>query len=331
MPFWTRFSIYFRTLAGVIALACALLPGPARSDVIRLSDMLRGITVTEAQCAAIHQTVWVSVMEKDFCIRYYISTAGGEGSQPVVFLQGDKLGRLNTQSRTFEPHPHEKDLNTADLIRFAHGFSKAARTTAIYLARPGIDGSSGDHRIRHSLLELAATNAALDAIKARHAFTGYHLVGQSGGATLAGALIGIRDDIGCAVLGSGMLAPLQLKRPTLQLSRQMIDATEAIPGILQNKRLRILVVTDREDKKVSLVHQATFVDELRAAGGRAEHFFVEAPDENRHGVVRHARLALDGCVRGASEQAIAERLVRLAPQKLATAPAPRISRVPVDD
>src|SRR5690606_2931300 len=234
-------------LARAAAIACALLPGPAGADVIRLSDMLRGIVVTEAQCAAIHQTVWVTVMEQDFCIRYYISNAGGEGSQPVIFLQVDKLGRRTTQSRGFEPHPQEKALNTADLIGLAHGFSRAARTTAIYLARPGIDGSSGDHRIRHSLLELAATNAALDAIKSRHGFGGYHLVGQSGGATLAGALIGIRDDVGCAVLGSGMLAPLQLKKPTLQLSKQMIDATEAVPGILQNGKLRVLVVTDRED------------------------------------------------------------------------------------
>lgn len=327
MPKTAIYPKLLKTLAGAALLAATLLPLPARADTIRLADMLNGIAVTEAQCAAIHQTVWVSAMERDFCIRYYISHAGGEGREPVVFLQGDKLGRLNTQSHSFEPRPEDKDLDTADLLKFAHGFSKAARTTAIYLARPGIDGSSGDHRIRHSLLELAATNAALDAIKARHGYGGYHLVGQSGGATLAGALIGIRDDVGCAVLGSGMLAPLQLKKPTLQLSKQMIDATEAVPGILQNGKLRVLVVTDREDKKVSLVHQATFVDELRAAGGKPEHFFVEAADSNRHGVVPHARLALTGCLRGASEAAIAERLSKRVPPK---APA-QAARVPLDD
>ena len=325
MPKTAIYPKLLKTLAGAALFAATLLPLPARADTIRLADMLNGIAVTEAQCAAIHQTVWVSAMERDFCIRYYISTAGGEGREPVVFLQGDKLGRLNTQSRSFEPRPEDKDLDTADLLKFAHGFSKAARTTAIYLARPGLDGSSGDHRIRHSLLELAATNAALDAIKARHGYGGYHLVGQSGGATLAGALIGIRDDIGCAVLGSGMLAPLQLKKSTLQLSKQMIDATEAIPGILQNGKLRVLVVTDREDKKVSLVHQATFVEELRAAGGKPEHFFVEAADSNRHGVVPHARLALTGCLRGASEAAIAERLSKLVPVKA------QATRVPLDD
>lgn len=330
MPLWTRLSRYFKALTGASALACTLLPGVARADTIRLADMLRGITVTQAQCAAIHQTVWVSVMEQDFCIRYYISTAGGEGKEPVVFLQGDKLGRLNTQSRVFEPRPEEKDTDTSELIRFADGFSKAARTTAIYLARPGIDGSSGDHRIRHTLLELAATQAALDAIKARHGFTGYHLVGQSGGSTIAGALLGIRNDVGCAVLGSGMLAPLQLKRTTLQLSKQMIDATEAIPGIVQNNRMRVLVVTDREDKKVSLVHQQTFVDELRAAGGKVEQYFVQATDENRHGVVAHARMALAGCMRNATEPAIAERLAKMVPQKAAAQPE-RTARIPVDD
>ena len=70
MPLWTRLSRYFKALTGAAALACALLPGMARADTIRLADMLRGITVTQAQCAAIHQTVWVQAMEQDFCIRY---------------------------------------------------------------------------------------------------------------------------------------------------------------------------------------------------------------------------------------------------------------------
>jgi pimeloyl-ACP methyl ester carboxylesterase len=320
MPFWTGFSRNLRALAAAGAITGTLAPGAAGADVIRLSDMLRGIAVTQAQCAAIHQTVWVEAMEQEFCIRYYVSTAGGQSERPTVFLQGDKLGRLNTQSRAFEPHPEEKDTRTDDLIRMADGFSKAARGTAIYLARPGIDGSAGDHRIRHSLLELAAMNAALDAIKTRHGFAGFHLVGQSGGATLAGALIGLRDDVSCAVLGSGMLAPMQLKRSTLQLSKQMIDATEAIPAIVQNSAMRVLVVTDREDKKVSLAHQAVFVEELRRAGGKAEHYFVEAADTNRHGVVAHARLALAGCIRGASEAAISERLAKIR-QQVAARPA----------
>ena len=46
------------------------------------------------RCAAIPQTVWVNAYGRDFCVRYYMSTAGGEGRRPVVFLQGDQFGAL---------------------------------------------------------------------------------------------------------------------------------------------------------------------------------------------------------------------------------------------
>ena len=49
-------------------------------------------------------------------------------------------------------------------------------------------------------------NAALDAIKQRYGFEGFHLAGQSGGSKLVGGLIELRHDIACAVAGSGPLA-----------------------------------------------------------------------------------------------------------------------------
>ena len=74
------------------------------------------------------------------------------------------------------------DIDTGDLVRLADTFSKMTKATAIYLARMGIEGSSGNHIYRHSMLELDVMNAALDAIKQRHGFAGFHLAGRSGGA-----------------------------------------------------------------------------------------------------------------------------------------------------
>ena len=85
--------------------------------------------------------------------------------------------------------------------------SKQYKTAAIYLARAGVDGSSGDHRIRHTVLELNVTNMALDAIKQRHGFDGFHLIGQSGGSKLVGGMLALRTDIGCAVIGAGKPSP----------------------------------------------------------------------------------------------------------------------------
>src|SRR5262245_15820710 len=89
-----------RWIAGALQAAALLVFGslPAEAHVVPVADMLRGITITPAQCAALPQTVWVKAYGRDFCIRYYLSTAGGEGSRPVVFLQGDRLGRLNLKT-----------------------------------------------------------------------------------------------------------------------------------------------------------------------------------------------------------------------------------------
>ena len=165
--------IFAALTAAVLLLAAALLPpaaSPARAHIVPLADLVRGIAMTPAQCAALPQAVWLNVMGRDFCIRYYLSTAGGESARPVVFLQGDRLGRLNLKTGEFTPGPRDKDLDTDDFVRIADALSRQTKTAAIYLARAGLDGSSGDHRIRHSVLELNVANAALDAIKQRHGF-----------------------------------------------------------------------------------------------------------------------------------------------------------------
>src|SRR5882724_8677310 len=158
-----------RRAASAIALAlavAALATTGTAADIIKKDDVLRGFTTTQAQCAATAQTVWLRVDGQDFCVRYYLSTAGGEGTSPVVFLQGDYPGTVNLRTWQWIPIPKDKnahvsydptnadrDTDTDDLMRTADAFSKLARTTAIYLARMGRDGSSGHHVFRKTLLE----------------------------------------------------------------------------------------------------------------------------------------------------------------------------------
>jgi len=78
--------------------AAALAVTGAGAEIIKKEDMLRGITTTHVQCAATAQTLWLNVDKQDFCVRYYLSTAGGEGTRPVVFLQGDHFGTLNLRT-----------------------------------------------------------------------------------------------------------------------------------------------------------------------------------------------------------------------------------------
>jgi pimeloyl-ACP methyl ester carboxylesterase len=302
----TRRSIPARSAFGIVAIALLAAP-PTSADVIRGDDMLRGISTTRAQCDATPQTVWATVFGQGFCVRYYLSTAGGEGSRPVVFLSGDKLGKLNPKTWTWTDTSEAKDVDTDDLVRMADDFSKFSKTTAIYLARIGVDGTSGSHVSRKTVLELRLMNAALDALKERYGFEGFHLAGQSGGSLLVAALIEMRRDIACAVLGSAPLSTPGSSKVT-DPGRTFITIGDLTP-VVRNLSIRPLLVTDKEDKRVPAADQTAFVDRLRKAGRVVPEFFVEATDELHHGVVSYDQLIMGLYTLGKSDEVIA-RVVR---------------------
>jgi hypothetical protein len=249
-----------------ISLAGALLAATGSlAEIFKKADLLRGITITHAQCEATPQTLWLNVRGRDFCVRYYLSTAGGEGPRPVVFLQGDELGKINRKTWTWSDTSEAKDIDTDDIMKIADNFSKMTKTTAIYLARIGVDGTSGNHLSRHTVLELELMNGALDAIKQRHGFEGFYLAGQSGGSTITGGLIGLRRDIACAVLGSGRLASTESIK-SKDAGRTYFDPTQNISHLAQNRSMRLFLVTDKMDKRVPVAQQTGFIDTLRRAG-----------------------------------------------------------------
>lgn len=303
-------SLGGKLCAGAIVAAAMLAPiAPARADIVPLADQLQGVVISHEQCEALPRAVWVEVAGREFCMRYYLSVAGGQGKAPLVLLQGDRLGRLDIATGEFSPGPRDRDVDTRDYNRVATLLSKQAGVPAIYLARPGLDGSSGNHRIRRTMLELLAVNAALDAIKARHGFLGFHMVGQSGGSTLIGGLLGMRSDLGCAVIGSGLMSSQRIRR-SADPSEDFFSAIESVRAIAQKRGTRILLVTDPGDRRVPERLQTEFAQRLRNAGGQVEQFLVQAIDEDRHGVLPYASFAAMGCLRGASTEEIGAGLAR---------------------
>src|SRR5258708_23226456 len=106
--------------ARALTVATALLAATAvHAEIIKVDDMLRGITITRAQCAATPQTVWVRVYGSDFCVRYYLSTAGGEGKRPLVFLQRDKFGTLDTKNWVWKNPDNPQDRGPENPSRAA--------------------------------------------------------------------------------------------------------------------------------------------------------------------------------------------------------------------
>ena len=304
-------------LQAIVLAAATFVATAACAEIIKKEDMLRGITTTRDRCAATAWTLWLNVDGQDFCVRYYLSTAGGEGARPVVFLTGDHFGTVNSRTWqwipigedknanvTFDPANTYRDINTDDLIKTADAFSKMAKTTAIYLARIGIGGSSGNHIFRKTLLELHLTNAALDAIKQRHGFEGFHLAGQSGGSTVVTGLAVGRTDIACAVSGSGRLMRSYYGSST-DPARTWINSLEFIPSIAHNQSVRFIMVTDSADRSVPAKEQTPFAERMHQAGRDIPQYFVTATDDYHHDVVGYTELVTGGCVLGKSDADIA--------------------------
>jgi hypothetical protein len=297
---------------GLVGLM-ATIATPVAAKIIPVEDMQRGITISKRQCVALRNAVWVQAYKRDFCVRYYLSTAGGKGRRPLVYLSGDKLGVL--KNGTF-PEAGTKGIDTADLMKFAKGMSRQAKTPGIYLARIGIDGTSGHHRARRTVLELAMVDAALSAIRRRHRFDGFHLVGQSGGSGLIGGLLGRRSDIGCAVPGSGRLAFHTPPKTVSDPGQQYFDSSASIPAIIRNGA-RILLVTDPADERVLVEYQIEFVRRMRKAGGKVQQFFARANGKIRHGVTQYARYVAAACIAGKSDHQIESGLAKLVAKRLA--------------
>src|ERR1019366_7784989 len=88
-----RRALQMMTLAATVCAATG-----SSAAIIKVDDMIRGITTTQAQCASQPQAVWVSTDGQDFCVRYYMSTVGGQGPRPIVFLNGDQIEEINMKT-----------------------------------------------------------------------------------------------------------------------------------------------------------------------------------------------------------------------------------------
>jgi hypothetical protein len=235
-------------------------------------------------------------------MRYYVSDAGGRGTRAVVYVPGDKPGIVPGSSMYGDPHA-AKHSDTNKLLRDAQKISRTTKMPAIHLARMGLDGSSGSHRNRKTQLELQATNLALDAIKRRYGFQGFQIFGNSGGSTVIAGLLTVRDDIGCAVLGSGQLSGHR-DYPGTPAQEQPIRPLDAV----RNSSARIIVVTDPNDQVVPREKQDVFVRRLSAAGRPVEQFYVTAVGDRHHSTSLHSLFVMGQCLHNRSNQDIAEGL-----------------------
>ncbi len=297
------------SLAGMLLAIAPFAADRAGAEIIRKEDTLRGITMTREECAAKPQTLWLNVYGQDFCVRYYLSTAGGQGSRPVVILNGDYNGPVDITHWTWADPSKATDIDTDKLMGIADQFSKMARTTAIYIGRIGVEGTSGSHLLRKTLVELNLMNMALEALQQRYQFEGFHLFGESGGGRVVFGLAEMRPDVGCLISGSGQIVTRMTASRPGDPGKTYFDISGKLQWLAHNRVLRMMVISDPNDQQVpAAVEQTPMVQSLRQAGYVVPHLLVEATDPKHHGVLDYGAIAMGGCALGRSDADIAQAI-----------------------
>lgn len=225
---------------------------------------------------------WVQHTEGEDCIRYF---AGGTLTRaPLVIVQFS--GDRDASSRL----PPAEIRNNTRRARESIAARQARRAgvPVIFIARPGTYGSSGNHDRRRQAREYLAMHAALDTIRQRYAIQRFILVGHSGGATIAGALLTMgRTDIECAILTSGTFDLVERMRrraiargkppPTDEAihRRAFVDPLHHVDGIAPDPQRRIYVIGNPRDTVTPFDLQRNFAQAVSDAGHHVR--LLEAP------------------------------------------------------
>lgn len=282
-------------------------PPDADDPPLHPADVItRGVKLNEAQCKALAMALWVRAEGRNFCVRYWMSVAGGSKDEAEVFFNGD-LGDIKKPSGVLNI-PSAR-VTAGSMLREAHAWSRFFGGPYATVGRLGAFGSSGNHlRDRRTLLEARVAGAALDVLKERHGFKRFHLVGQSGGGHTVAALAQMRTDIGCAVMASATISVKSHQRDHGKaVGANLYDPIDFVAKMQQRSELRMIVVSDPDDRVVSFRSQREFVERVRSRGLPILHITAAAGDENFHGLSSIGRRLTTDCAKGVDDETLIKR------------------------
>jgi hypothetical protein len=282
-------------------------PPDADDPPLHPPDLLtRIVTVTESQCKSLRTAAWVRVDGAGYCVRYWISTAGGSKDEAIVFVHGDlgdpkKPNALNQSSAL---------MTAGRMQRETHRQSRSYGGPYIAIGRLGAYGSSGDHRKRRTLLEIRVVLAALDELKTRYGFKRFHLAGQSGGAHTVAGLVQMRDDIGCAVMAAGGLSvKTALRDAGIKYAANFTgyDPIDFVGKMQDKAGRRLIVMSDPDDQLVSFRSQREFVERVRAKGIPILQITADSGAKEFHGLHNESQRLVADCAKGLNDEALVAR------------------------
>lgn len=249
---------------------------------------------------------WVEHEQGEECIRYF----PGEKIQnaPVVIAQfyGDRDRVMR------KPVDQIRNNTRRSQEGYAARQTGRAGVPVVVVARPGTYGSSGDHGQRRQPGEYASLNAALDRIKERYGIQRFVLLGHSGGATAAAALLTLgRTDVRCAVISSGafdllnraeMLREARGRRPRPGLDTTGLaapyDPLDHIQEIAHNPERVVIILGNPKDKVTPFPLQLAFANALEDAGHRVQVHIHPAKGPSYHNLLGNVAIeTAGGCAR----------------------------------
>jgi len=285
------------TLAHLLAVGAALalctpfahaqrVPfNPSDTDPFTAEGLLKGVSASAEQCAALPQAVWARTgTGAAECIRYWMAgpRPGGPTPRMLVYIPSDQMAFDRPEAGYTSSSPQT-------LQRLSDAAGTRLGVPYVLLSRPGIFGSSGEHTQRRRELEPRLMNAALDELKARHGIAEFVLAGLSGGGHIVASLLGWRSDIVCAVPASAVSSP-RLRWQGLGRSTDLTgfaDSYEPVDHLptsaaVFHPKLRVFVLGDPKDGNVPWSTQTPLAKRLKDIGVATELLTGEGSDGQRH-------------------------------------------------
>lgn len=265
----------FVVLGSVSILLFSPLAHPSPEDG---SPLAWGSAANRETCPDEASYAWIEHAQGFDCIRYFVGAEISQAAVVIVMLSGDR-------DRLLRRPPEEIRNNTRRTREaIATKLSEQSGVPVVLVSRPGIYGSSGDHRQRRQAREFLALDGALSSLRLRYEVGQFALLGHSGGATAAAAILTLgRDDILCAVLTSGAYDLAErTRRRALEAGRhwtenldttgldQPFDPLHYVEHIVPDPRRRIYVLGNPQDKITPFDLQKKFAAAVAAAGHYVE-------------------------------------------------------------
>jgi hypothetical protein len=255
--------------------------------------------------------VWVAVEGRGDCIAFYASGGLHDAKQAVLYFEGDIPPGYRRNEAKLKQH-------LSSLRRSFDMLAAAFHVPYAFVARPGTFGSTGDHSDRRKDREYLVMRAAVDAIRVRFGLENVSLTGQSGGATIVGALLALGiTHVKCAVPASGgydlgaMLDWHAKRQGIVGTHRQhpavlsdSFNVMDRLAGVRRDAERRVFVLGDPRDQVTPFDQQKRFAAALKSAGHHVELLERTARGPEYHGLSMTALKLAGLCATGAGDAEI---------------------------